>query len=273
MSADLAIEAIALSKTFGEVTAVDGVDLSVPRGAIFGFLGPNGAGKSTTVRMLVGLLKPTAGRVTILGTDLEDDPIAVKQLIGVVPDGAPLFERLTGREFLAFAARLHGVPGDLARKRAEELLVAFELVNEERKLIADYSHGMRKKIALAGALLHGPRVLFLDEPFEGVDPVAARTIRDLLQDLARRDITVFLTSHVLEIVDRLCTDVAILNKGKIAATAPLAELRKTSTLEDLFLKTVGAVGAAKLSWIEERAEGERGVGADGRPKGRPEAIE
>lgn len=246
-----AIEAVGLTKVFGETAAVDGVDLTVPRGAIFGFLGPNGAGKSTTVRMLVGLLKPTAGHVRILGRDLEEDPLGVKSVIGVVPDGAPLFDRLTGREFLAFAARLHGVDATAGRNRAEELLTAFDLAKEDRKLIADYSHGMRKKLALAGALLHGPRVLFLDEPFEGVDPVAARTIRDLLQDLARREITVFLTSHVLEIVDRLCTDVAILDKGKIAAAESLAGLRaRGATLEDLFLKTVGAVEGAKLSWIE-----------------------
>jgi len=245
-----AIEAAGLTKKFGEVTAVDGVDLVVPRGSIFGFLGPNGAGKSTTVRMLVGLLRPTEGRIRILGLDPEEDPLEVKRQIGVVPDGAPLFERLTGAEYLAFVGRMHRLPAAAAKGRADELLKAFELAGEEGKLIADYSHGMRKKVALAGALLHGPRVLFLDEPFEGVDPVAARTIRDLLQDLARREITVFLTSHVLEIVDRLCTDVAVLTKGKIAATASLAELRKTTTLEELFLKTVGAVAPAKLSWIE-----------------------
>jgi ABC-2 type transport system ATP-binding protein len=245
-----AIEATGLTKRFGEVTAVDGVELSVPRGSIFGFLGPNGAGKSTTVRMLVGLLRPDAGRIRILGIDPEDDPLAVKRSIGVVPDGAPLFERLTGAEYLAFVGRMHRLPGREAARRAEELLVAFELAEEQGKLIADYSHGMRKKIALAGAILHGPRVLFLDEPFEGVDPVAARTIRDLLTDLARREITVFLTSHVLEIVDRLCTDVAILAKGRIAATAHLDDLRKTTTLEDLFLRTVGASAPAKLSWVE-----------------------
>ena len=245
-----AIEAVGLTKRFGEVVAVDGVDLVVPRGSIFGFLGPNGAGKSTTVRMMVGLLRPTSGTMRILGMDPEEDPIAVKRQIGVVPDGAPLFERLTGLEYLAFVGRMHRLDNADARRRADELLAAFELAGEEGKLIADYSHGMRKKIALAGALLHGPRVLFLDEPFEGVDPVAARTIRDLLTDLARREITVFLTSHVLEIVDRLCTDVAILTKGKIAATASLDELRRTTTLEDLFLKTVGASAAAKLSWVE-----------------------
>ena len=245
-----AIEAVGLTKQFGEFAAVDGVDLVVPRGSIFGFLGPNGAGKSTTVRMLVGLLRPTAGSIRILGVDPEDDPLAVKRQIGVVPDGAPLFERLTGAEYLAFVGRMHRLPAREARGRADELLAAFELSGEEGKLITDYSHGMRKKIALAGALLHGPRVLFLDEPFEGVDPVAARTIRDLLVGLSKRDITVFLTSHVLEIVDRLCTDVAILDKGKVAATASLDALRRTTTLEELFLKTVGATSAAKLSWID-----------------------
>lgn len=245
-----AIEARGLTKHFDDFVAVDGVDLSVPRGSIFGFLGPNGAGKSTTVRMLVGLLKPTAGAIRILGLDPEENEIEVKRQIGVVPDGAPLFERLTGPEYLAFVGRLHGFTAAETRTRSDELLTAFDLAGDRAKLIADYSHGMRKKIALAGALLHGPRVLFLDEPFEGIDPVAARTIRDLLVDLSRRDITVFLTSHVLEIVDRLCTHVAILAKGKIAASTSLEALRATGTLEDLFLNTVGAQASAKLSWIE-----------------------
>ena len=248
---DAAVEAAGLTKKFGDVVAVDGVDLVVPRGSLFGFLGPNGAGKSTTVRMLVGLLKPTAGSIRILGMDPNVDGVAIKRQIGVVPDGAPLFERLTGREFLTFVGRMHGLQTPEITKRSEELLGLLDLAADGDKMIADYSHGMRKKIALSGALLHGPRVLFLDEPFEGIDPVAARTIRDLLTGLARREITIFLTSHVLEIIDRLCTDVAILAKGKVLVGGRLEELKRTGTLEDVFLRTVGgARGSTELSWIE-----------------------
>lgn len=249
--AEPAIVANGLTRAFDEVVAVDGVDLAVPKGSLFGFLGPNGAGKSTTVRMLVGLLKPTAGSIRILGLDPDADPLAIRRQIGVVPDGAPLFERLSGREYLTFVGRMHHLPAAEIRKRADELLDLLDLDGDAEKLIADYSHGMRKKIALSGALIHGPRVLFLDEPFEGVDPVAARTIRDLLTGLAAKEITVFLTSHVLEIVDRLCTDVAILARGKILVSGTLAELKATGTLEEVFLRTVGGGHeGAKLSWIE-----------------------
>ncbi len=246
-----AIVARGLTKRFDEVVAVDGVDLTVPRGALFGFLGPNGAGKSTTVRMLTGLLRKDAGTVRILGTDPDADPLEVKRRIGVVPDGVPLFERLTGLEYLTFVGRMYSLPAADIRVRAKELLALLDLESDSQKLIADYSHGMRKKVALCGALIHGPRVLFLDEPFEGIDPVAARTIRDLLTSLSKREITVFLTSHVLEIVDRLCTDVAILAGGKIVVAGTLEELKRTGTLEDVFIRTVGgAKDATGLTWIE-----------------------
>ena len=250
MSADAAIVAQGLTRAFDEVLAVDGVDLSVPKGSVFGFLGPNGAGKSTTVRMLVGLLKPTSGTIRILGLDPDVDTLALRRQIGVIPDGAPLFERLSGREYLTFVGRMHKLPAAEIDRRAGELLGLLDLEGAADKLIADYSHGMRKKVALSGALIHGPRVVFLDEPFEGVDPVAARTIRDLLTGLASREVTVFLTSHVLEIVDRLCTDVAILGGGKILVSGKLADLKATGTLEEVFLRTVGGGHeGAKLSWI------------------------
>jgi ABC-2 type transport system ATP-binding protein len=249
--AEPAIFAQGLTRRFEEFVAVDGLDLSVPTGSLFGFLGPNGAGKSTTVRMLVGLLKPDAGSIRILGLDPETDGLAIRRQIGVVPDGAPLFDRLSGREYLTFVGRMHGLAAAEIARRSDELLKLMDLASDGDKLIADYSHGMRKKTALCGALIHGPRVLFLDEPFEGIDPVAARTIRDLLTGLARRDITIFLTSHVLEIVDRLCTDVAILAKGKVLVSGSLESLKKSGTLEDVFLRTVGGGGAkAELSWIE-----------------------
>lgn len=246
-----AILARGLTKKFDETIAVDAVDLSVPRGSLFGFLGPNGAGKSTTVRMLTGLLRKDAGTIEILGLDPDADPLEVKRKIGVVPDGVPLFDRLTGHEYLTFVGRMHSLAAPEIRKRADELLALVDLENEAGKLIADYSHGMRKKVALCGALIHGPRVLFLDEPFEGIDPVAARTMRDLLTSLSKREITVFLTSHVLEIVDRLCTDVAILARGKVLVSGSLEELKRTGTLEDVFIRTVGgAKDATGLSWIE-----------------------
>jgi ABC-2 type transport system ATP-binding protein len=246
-----AIAAEKMTRSFEDVVAVDAVDLAVPRGSLFGFLGPNGAGKSTTVRMLVGLLKPTSGSIRILGLDPEADPLAIRRQIGVVPDGAPLFERLSGREYLTFVGRMHGLPRVEIRRRTEELLELLDLMPDADKLIADYSHGMRKKIALSGAVIHGPRVVFLDEPFEGIDPVAARTIRDLLTGLAKRDVTVFLTSHILEIVDRLCTDVAILAGGRILASGKLTDLKATGTLEEVFLRTVGGGHEdARLSWID-----------------------
>lgn len=246
-----AVRISGLTRKFDDFVAVDGVDLEVPTGSVFGFLGPNGAGKSTTVRMLVGLLKPTSGSIRILGLDPATDAVEIRRRIGVVPDGAPLFERLTGREYLVFAGRMHGLAPAEIDRRADELLALLDMTDDAGKLIADYSHGMRKKIALSGALLHGPRVLFLDEPFEGIDPVAARTIRDLLTGLAKRDVTVFLTSHVLEIIDRLCTDAAILARGKIVVTGTLAALKASGTLEELFLRTVGGTKESTgLSWID-----------------------
>lgn len=246
-----------LTRHFGAQVAVDGLSITVPTGAFYGFLGPNGAGKSTTINILTGLLAPTGGRALILGHDVVRDPLEVKRRIGVVPDGLALFERLSGEEQLRFVGRLHGLDAAETARRAGQLLEAMELGADARKLIAGYSHGMRKKLALCCALIHNPRLLFLDEPFEGVDAVAAKGIRDLLSRLvAGGQTTVFLTSHVLEIVERLCSHVGIVDRGRLVAHGPLAELRRAPdgtdrSLESLFLSLVGGGRdpASGLDWL------------------------
>lgn len=249
-----------LSRHFGPFTAVDGITLNVAAGQFFGFLGPNGAGKSTTIKMLTGLLAPTSGQIRILGLDFAVHPLDVKRQIGVVPEGLALFGRLTASEYLRFVGRMYGLDRETTNRRTEELLDFMNLANEPKKLITDFSHGMQKKLALAAAVIHGPRVLFLDEPFEGVDAVAAGTLKSMLQGMIHRGATIFLTSHVLEIVERLCTHVAIIHKGRIVADGSLDELRsgiraasgEKLTLENIFLNTVGADQAeqpVELSWL------------------------
>ena len=259
-----AIETFELVRRFGDFTAVDRLSLRVGRGSFFGFLGPNGAGKSTTIKMLTGLLAPSAGRVVILGRDLAAEPLEVKRRIGVVPEDLNLFERLTGAEMLAFTGRMYGLTREETRTRSRELLELMELADEPRKLVVEYSHGMKKKLALACALIHRPEILFLDEPFEGVDAIASRTLKDLLSRLTSRGLTVFLTSHVLEIVERLCSDIAIISEGRLVAAGPLAELRRgiavegdeagagALSLEDYFIRVVGGTretGADALHWL------------------------
>jgi ABC-2 type transport system ATP-binding protein len=237
----------------------------VEPGQFFGFLGPNGAGKSTTIKMLTGLLAPTAGTIEILGQDLFSTPVEVKRHIGVVPEGMALFGKLTATEYLTFVGRMYGLDKGTTRTRTEELLEFMGLANEPKKLIADYSHGMGKKLALAAAVIHGPKVLFLDEPFEGVDAIAAGTLKNMLQGMIARGATIFLTSHVLEIVERLCTHVAIIHKGHIVANGSLDELRAgvqarltpgtdfdpnaRVTLEQIFLNVVG--GEAGITHPEQ----------------------
>jgi len=247
-----AILADRLTRRFGDFVAVTEVSFAVPRGSFFGFLGPNGAGKSTTIKMLTGLLSPTAGRVEVLGYDLTRSPLEVKRRIGVVPEDLNLFDRLTGPEYLTLVASLQGLEAQEGRRRQQELTALLDLDDRARALIVEYSTGMKKKLALAAALIHGPQVLFLDEPFEGVDAVAARTIRDLLTELRTRGTTIFLTSHILETVERLCSDIAILNKGTIVATGPLAELStRHRSLEEYFLDLIGEPDRAEsgLSWM------------------------
>src|SRR5271169_4505059 len=214
-----------LTRRFGELVAVDGVNLRVAPGQFFGFLGPNGAGKSTTIKMLTGLLAPTSGNIQILGLDAAANPIEVKRQIGVVPEGLALFGRLTAAEYLRFVGRMYGLDTTTTANRTTELLEFMGLAHETKKLITDFSHGMQKKLALAAAVIHGPRILFLDEPFEGVDAIAAGTLKTMLHNMTARGATIFLTSHVLEIVERLCSHVAIINKGRIIAQGSLDELR------------------------------------------------
>ncbi len=253
----LAIETDRLTRYFGDFCAVDAIDLRVERGTFYGFLGPNGAGKSTTIKMLTGLLAPSRGQVLVLGHDMRDpdDSLRAKARMGVVPEDLALFDNLTAREYLTFVGRMHLLPRDTIRGRIDELLSLLGLEDEEKKLTLEYSHGMKKKLALAAALLPNPDLLFLDEPFEGVDAVTSRVIRDLLKGYVARGSTVFLTSHVLEIVERLCSHVGIIVKGSLVEQASLEELRRGASLEDRFLEAAGADAAAtpKLTWLEETA--------------------
>jgi ABC-2 type transport system ATP-binding protein len=265
-----------LTRRFGELVAVDDIDLRVTPGQFFGFLGPNGAGKSTTIKMLTGLLAPSAGRIEILGLDLAAHPVEVKRQIGVVPEGMALFGRLTGAEYLNFVGRMYGLGRATAAQRTAELLEFMQLADQPKALVTDYSHGMQKKLALAAAVIHGPKILFLDEPFEGVDAIASGTIKAMLQRMIARGATIFLTSHVLEIVERLCSHLAIIHRGRLVAQGSLEELRvgvqaqtavaapdaappgspaapsgEKLTLEEIFLRIVGGSRLAEqeLSWL------------------------
>jgi ABC-2 type transport system ATP-binding protein len=271
-----AVSTHSLTRRFGNFVAVGDMSLSVAPGQFFGFLGPNGAGKSTTIKMLTGLLAPSAGRIEILGFDLAADPVEVKRQIGVVPEGMALFGRLTGSEYLNFVGRMYGLDRQTAAKRACELLEFMQLAEQPKTLVTDYSHGMQKKLALAAAVIHGPKVLFLDEPFEGVDAIAAGTLKAMLQRMIARGATIFLTSHVLEIVERLCSHVAIIHQGSLVAQGSLEELRagvgaqataavpkgaiggvqaplpgEKLTLEEIFLRIVGGSRLVdqELSWL------------------------
>jgi ABC-2 type transport system ATP-binding protein len=262
----ISIQTEHLSRRFGDFVAVDGLNLQVTSGQFFGFLGPNGAGKSTTNKMLTGLLAPTGGHIRILGLDFAPHSVDVKRQIGVVPEDMALFGRLTGAEYLNFVGRMYGLDRHTAASRASELLDFMDLAKQRKKLVADYSHGMQKKLALAAAVIHGPKVLFLDEPFEGVDAIASGTLKTMLQRMIARGATIFLTSHVLEIVERLCTHVAIIHRGRLVAQGALEELRagvqahasagsgaggERATLEEIFLQMVGGARATEqeLSWL------------------------
>jgi ABC-2 type transport system ATP-binding protein len=252
---ELAVETHGLTRDFGSFRAVAGVDLAVPAGSFYGFLGPNGAGKSTTIKCLTGLLKPSAGSMRILGTDPLADPVSVKRRIGVVPEDLALFDRLTAGETLTFIAQVHGMDTATAKSRSSDLLDLMELTPSPNTLVTDFSHGMRKKLSLAAALLPAPRLLFLDEPFEGIDAVASRQIKDLLVSFVGRGGTIFLTSHILEIVERLSTHIGVIVQGRLVAQGPIAELRAAGgtgqTLEELFIDLVGgdAKPQAALDWI------------------------
>jgi ABC-2 type transport system ATP-binding protein len=239
-----------LRKSYGLKAAVDGVDLEVPRGSFFGFLGPNGAGKSTTIRMLTGLIPADSGTIEILGLEFPKDELEIKQKIGLVPDESLLFDRLTGVEFLEFVGRMYSLPRAQAIDRARGLMDLFQL-QADRKIIGEYSKGMRKRIAMAASLIHHPDLFLMDEPFEGVDAVGARLMKDILLDQVRRGATIFLTTHVLEVVERLCDRVAIINEGRIVTSAALSELRAGGeSLEDAFVRLVGAgQQTGRLEWL------------------------
>jgi ABC-2 type transport system ATP-binding protein len=253
----LAVETKGLTRLFGEVPAVDGLNLQVERGTFYGFLGPNGAGKSTTIKMLTGLLAASGGEARVLGRNIFDgrESLEAKARIGVVPEDLALFENLTAREHLTFIGRMYLLPPETIRTRIDELLRLLGLADDPKKVTLEYSHGMKKKLSLAGALLPNPDLLFLDEPFEGVDAVTSRVIRDMLADYVRRGSTVFLTSHVLDVVEKLCTHVGIIAKGRLVEQASLDEIRQGGSLEARFLEKVGADEAAthKLSWLDEGA--------------------
>src|ERR1051326_675578 len=245
-----AIEVRDLRKYYGSKAAVDGVDLHVPRGSFFGFLGPNGAGQSTTIRLLTGLIPFDAGSIEILGFRMPEQDLEIKRRIGLVPDESLLFDRLSGLEFLEFVGRMYGLDRRTAIERARDLLELFEL-QADRKMIGEYSKGMRKRVAMAASLIHHPELFLMDEPFEGVDAVGARLMKDILIDQVKRGATIFLTSHVLEVVERLCDRVAIINDGRIVKSGTLEELRAGGeSLEDAFVRIVGAgLPMERLGWL------------------------
>jgi ABC-2 type transport system ATP-binding protein len=248
----LAIQVRELRKVYGAKAAVDGLNLRVERGCFFGFLGPNGAGKTTTIRMLMGLAPPTSGEIELLGLTMPDDAVPIRARIGLVPDESLLFDHLTGPEYVEFVGRMYGLARPVARERSAELMELFELASAGRKLIGEYSKGMRKRVAMAAALIHRPELFLMDEPFEGVDAVGARLMKDILLDQVRRGATIFLTSHVLEVVERLCDRVAIISDGRLVTEGSMDDLRAGSeTLEDIFVRVVGAQErvAESLDWL------------------------
>ncbi|MDR0966400.1 MAG: ABC transporter ATP-binding protein [Myxococcales bacterium] len=245
--ADLAIHCRGLVKRFGKFTAVDGLDLDVPRGAFFAFIGPNGAGKSTTIAMLTGIYGADAGRIEVLGHDMRRDPLPAKARVGVVFEELALFERLTGRQYLAFCGQMYGLTLDEAEARAVELLDLTELTEKADSLVSDYSKGMRRRLAIAAAVIHAPDLLFLDEPFEGIDILAGAVIRELLKALKLQGTTLLLTTHVLEIAEKLATHAGVISRGKILASGAIAELyaaHEVTSLDELFEKLIGAPRAA-----------------------------
>lgn len=249
---EFAIETQGLTKDYRKLRAVDALNLRVPRGSFYGFLGPNGAGKSTTIKMLTGLLAPTAGSIRLLGRDFASDTLEVKRRVGVVPEELCLFENLTGREYLIFIGRMYGLELDVVEQRTQELFALLNLDAEDKR-IAEFSHGMKKKVALSAALIHDPQLLFLDEPFEGIDAVTSRVIRETLGRLTARGVTIFLTSHILEIVEKLCSRVGIIQHGRLIAEGELTELSADGSLESAFIAAVSGpdAEARQLSWLDE----------------------
>ncbi len=247
---DPALELVDLTKRFGDKTAVEGLSLTLEPGAFLGLLGRNGAGKSTTLKMVTGLLKPTSGRIRVLGLDLEANPLAVKRQIGAMPEDMALLDMLTGPQYLRFVGRMYGMPDALIDGRREELFDKLDLAVAPKLLLTDYSFGMKKKVALCAALIHGPRMVFLDEPFEGIDPVTSRTIKDILHSLQQSGVTLVLTSHILEVVEKLCPLIAILDEGRLKGFGPIDDLKRgDESLEQLFVDLVGGAQKGELSWL------------------------
>lgn len=266
-----AIKTENLTRCYGDLTAVNQLNLNVERGIIFGFLGPNGAGKSTTINMLTALLPSTAGTAQVGGFDIQKEPLDVKSCIGVVPEGLSLYERLTASEQIELVGRLHGLTHAEIEQRVDPLLDVLELENAAGKMIIDYSHGMRKKTALACALIHAPEILFLDEPFEGIDPIATRTIKELLRDMrTQRGTTIFFSTHVMELAERFCDQVGIIHKGRLLSTGTIPQMRQRTglsedaPLEDVFLQTVGVQDEdASLAWLTENNDVQVSVPVEG----------
>jgi ABC-2 type transport system ATP-binding protein len=252
---EYAIETIGLSRIYETVRAVDGIDLRVERSSFYGFLGPNGAGKSTTIKILTGITAPSSGEARILGYHLRRSPLLIKRRIGVVPEDLCLFENLTASEYLVFVGRMYHLPRAVASRRCEELLALLGLADTGKTLVLEFSHGMKKKLSLAASIIHDPELLFLDEPFEGVDAITSRTIRAVLDRMVERGATVFLTSHILEIVERLCTHVGIIHRGKLVRQGPLRDLTGGGSLEEAFVAAVGQPldMGVNLSWLGGRA--------------------
>lgn len=239
-----AIETVNLTKNFGSLTAVNNLNLIVKQGEIFGFLGPNGAGKTTTIKLLTGLLKPGSGTAMIMGNDIQKNPIEAKKVIGFVPDKPQIYEKLTGIEFLRFMGNLFGIEESNIEKKIRELLKLFDLTDRGDELIQGYSHGMKQKIAIAGALIHAPKVLFFDEPTVGLDPKSARTIKDILKFRAKSGDCIFMSTHILEIAESMCDRIGIIQNGELVVVGNMGELRKLSkddkgNLEEIFLQLTG----------------------------------
>jgi ABC-2 type transport system ATP-binding protein len=247
-----------LTKVYGAKSAVDAIDLAVAPGEFFGILGPNGAGKSTTIKMMCGLVRPTSGRALVLGHDVREEPLAVKARIGIMPEEVNTYERLSARELLVFTGRMHGLARSEAEDRTRDLLALVEISDDDaKKMVVDYSMGMRKKTVLAAALIHAPRVLFLDEPFNGIDAVTSQALRGVLKGLVAKGVTIFFSSHVLEVVEKLCTRMAIIHEGRLLVVGTLPEIREKTghgpdaPLQDIFVKVVGGnTERGELSWVK-----------------------
>jgi len=250
---DWMIEATDLVKRYGTFEALNGMTLRIGRGEIFGFLGPNGAGKTTTIRILTGLLQPTSGSARIGGHDLATDPLAARAIMSFIPDTPYLYEKLTAREYIHFVAGLYKTPPEVATRRMEELLEVFELADRADDLIEGYSHGMRQKTVMIAALVHDPQVLFLDEPTVGLDPRSAKLMRDVYRQLAARGATIFLSTHILEIAERMCDRIGIVQNGKLIALGTMDELRQlaaqNTSLEDIFLELTGGAAFAEIARV------------------------